>query len=517
LRSIGLRAKVGLFVGCLVVVIIAINAVITLRTERHERERQLLEQGKLFARLTVTDVVRAYGSTPRVPGGTGQAGLSFRMERFFRDYPDLVRLTILSEGGRVLYDSAAAGSDEGKVVHTNEQELIDRLSTTSMDVREAVGKDGERLMDILVPVGESGPQFIKVRYLISYQSMEKRLADIRHEFLLLAGFFILAGILVASVFSARLTSPVLKLKEGAGEIARGNMDHEVETSGTDEIAELGRSFNLMARSLKEHRLSLERANRNLILANEELHRLQKELIRSERMAAVGQLAAGLSHEIDNPIGIILGFAELMYEDFPEEDPRREDLATIIQESRRCKRIVRGLLDFSRPPALGVVPTDVNEVVSDTVQSAVSQRMFKNITVELSLADGMPRIPADPDRLRQVFMNLLINAAQAMPDGGRVEVITGFELDARAVTVVFEDDGPGIPPGDIDRIFEPFYTTKRPGEGTGLGLAICQRLLEEQGGTIGAESGPEKGARFTVTLPSNKPYGPGDEPDASENA
>jgi len=517
LRSIGLRAKVGLFVGCLVVAIIAINAVITLRTERYERERQLLEQGKLFARLTVTDVARAYGSTPRVPGGSGEAGLSFRMERFFRDYPDLVRLTILSEGGRILYDSVSGGPEEGKVVHTHDPELISRLSVSSMDVRESVGEGGERLMDILVPVGESGPQFIKVRYLISYRSMEKRLADIRDEFLLLAGFFILAGIVVASVFSARLTSPVLKLKEGAGEIARGNLDHEVEASGSDEIAELGRSFNLMARSLKEHRLSLERANRNLISANEELQRLQKELIRSERMAAVGQLAAGLSHEIDNPIGIILGFAELMYEDFPEGDPRREDLATIIEESRRCKRIVRGLLDFSRPPALGVVPTDVNDVVSDTVQAAISQRMFKGITVELSLADSMPRIPADPDRLRQVFMNLLLNAAQAMPEGGRVDVLTDYDKNVSAVRVVLADNGPGIPPEDIDRVFEPFFTTKRPGEGTGLGLAICQRLLEEQGGTIGVESRQGEGARFTVTLPLGRERGRADAPESSGNA
>lgn len=505
MKNLGLRAKVALFTSCLIVGIIAVNAVITLRTERHERERQLLEQGKLFARLTVTDVARSYGSMSRQAGGYAGSDLSARMERFFRYYPDLVRLTILSEGGRVLYDSAAR-RDAATPLHTGDPELKRRLLLPAMDVREAAGEDGVRLMDILMPVSESGPHFIKVRYIVSYSSMEKRLADIRTEFLLLAGFFIVTGIIAAGVFSGRLTRPVLDLKDGAVEIARGNLDHEVEIKGSDEIAELGRSFNYMARSLKEHRTSLELANRNLMAANEELHQLQKELIRSERMAAVGQLAAGLSHEIDNPIGIILGFAELMADDLPDGDPRREDLNTIIEESRRCKRIVRGLLDFSRPPALGVAPTDINRVLADTVEAAGSQRVFKGVAILLSLSDGLPQMQADPDRLRQVFMNLLLNAAQAMPGGGRVELRSSYDAGKHAVRVEFKDTGPGIPPEDIDRIFEPFFTTKRPGEGTGLGLAICVRLLEEQGGNIEVESRPGDGARFTVTLPAGSPDG-----------
>jgi signal transduction histidine kinase len=345
--------------------------------------------------------------------------------------------------------------------------------------------------------------------------MDKRLADIRFEFMLLAGFFIVGGILAAGLFSARLTSPILGLKEVAGEIARGNLEQVVDVSGTDEIAELGNSFNMMALSLKEHRRSLELANRNLISANEELRHLQDELIRSERMAAVGQLAAGLSHEIDNPIGIILGFAELLAADMPEDDPRREDLQTIIDESRRCKRIVRGLLDFSRPPVLGVVPTDVNDVVRATLGAAESQRLFKGVTVRTELADGMPALTADPDRLRQVFMNLLINAAQAMDGEGSIDVVTGYDPETGVVGITFADTGPGIKDTDLDRVFEPFFTTKRPGEGTGLGLAICKRLLEEQGGTITVESEPGHGAFFTVTLPVAGRPGP--KPDWAENA
>lgn len=499
MKNIGLRAKVALFVSVLVVAIITINAAITLRTERHERERQLLEQGMLFASLTVTDVARTFGSLPMGMYGKDAGMLSTRMERFFNYYPDLTRLMLLAEDGRVLFDSGA-GQAGRPVFHTDDKELIKRLKLAVMDVKSITGEDGGKYMDIVTPVTSGGPQFIKARYIISYRSMDNRLADIRSEFMLLAGFFIVAGILAAGLFSARLTSPILGLKDVAGEIARGNLEQVVDVSGTDEIAELGKSFNTMALSLKEHRRSLELANRNLISANEELRHLQDELIRSERMAAVGQLAAGLSHEIDNPIGIILGFAELLAADMPEDDPRREDLQTIIDESRRCKRIVRGLLDFSRPPVLGVVPTDVNEVVRATVGAAESQRLFKGVTVRTELADGTPALTADPDRLRQVFMNLLINAAQAMDGEGSIDVATGYDPETGVVGITFADTGPGIKDADMENVFEPFFTTKRPGEGTGLGLAICKRLLEEQGGTITATNRADGGAVFSVSLP-----------------
>jgi two-component system NtrC family sensor kinase len=502
MRNIGLRAKVIISVSCLVVAIIAINAVITLRAERNEREMALMEQGRLFARLTATDVVRSYGSLSWSPGGPDRTVFEQQMSKFFRYYPDLAGLSIISEGGLVLYDSAARPAPGAGPRRTQDEELIRRLSLKDMDARQFTGKDGQKYIDILAPVTESGgPQFLKVRYIISYRSLEERLAEIRQEFLLLAGFFVLIGILAATVFSAKLIGPILTLKDGAGEIARGNLDLTVEIKGNDEIGELGRSFNRMALSLKEHRRDIEEANKSLLAANEELRLLQKELIRSERMAAVGELAAGLSHEIDNPIGVILGFAELMLEDLPPDDPRREDLVTILEESRRCKRIVRGLLDFSRPPALGVVPTDVGEALRRTADAARSQRLFKKVRITLDITRDAPEVMADPDRLRQVFMNLMLNAAQSMPEGGEIVVRSGFDWAEGAMKVSFTDTGPGISPENIPKIFDPFFTTKRPGEGTGLGLAICERLLEEQGGRIEVESELGKGSTFTVTLPA----------------
>jgi len=504
LKIIGLRAKVALFVSCLVVAVITINAAITIRTERDERERQLRDRGRFFARLTATDVVRTYGSFPMGMGGRDAGESDQRMAKFFSYYPDLTRLMVMSDSGQVLYDSGGGGASQAGPRHTEDKALLERLKSPEIDLMETSGPDGEKLMDIIAPVTEGGgPQFIKVRYIISYRSMEERLAAIRREFMLLAGFFIAAGVIAAAVFSAKLTRPILRLKEGAGVIARGNLDLTVPVAGTDEIGELGRSFNSMAKSLREHRRDLEEANRSLLSANEELKELQGELVRSERMAAVGQLAAGLSHEIDNPIGVILGFAELLLEDIPEGDPRREDLITILEESKRCKRIVRGLLDFSRPPVLGVVTTDINEVVVNTAEAARSQRTFRDARITLELADGLPSLQADPDRLRQVFMNLLLNAVQAMPEGGDITVGTAIDEGGR-VKVTFRDTGIGVGPEDMPRIFDPFFSTKRPGEGTGLGLAICRRLIEEQGGAIEAMSEPGKGSVFTVSLPVGGP-------------
>ncbi len=497
--KVGLRAKVIIFVSLLVIAVISINAAITIRTERKERERQLFEQGRLFARLTATDVARSYGSLSW--GGAGSLGTpDMQVAKFFSYYPDLSRLSIISQSGLVLYDSGSGRPGPGQERLTD-PDLIKRLNSPEMDVRQFTGPDGQSYMDILAPVTETGgPQFLKVRYIISFRSLEERLSAIREEFLLLAGFFIAVGIIGATLFSTRLTMPILKLKDGAGEIAKGNLEHLVEVSAKDEIGELGRSFNRMALSLKEHRKELEEANLSLKSRNDELKELHKELIRSERMAAVGELAAGLSHEIDNPIGVILGFAELLLEDMPADDPRREDLVTILEESKRCKRIVRGLLDFSRPPVLGVVPTQVNEVIRRTVHAARSQRIFKAVEVALDLSPEIPEIAADPDRLRQVFMNLLLNAVQAMPEGGKIVVSTGYDKDGGLIKASFADTGTGIPQEDQEKVFEPFFTTKRPGEGTGLGLAICARLLEEHGGTVEVQSEPGKGSVFTVTLP-----------------
>ncbi len=493
----GLRTKVITFASCLVVAIIGINAAVMLHTEKTDSKKQLEEQGKLFAKLTATEVVHTYGSLSWESGG--KQDVRTQMLKFFRYYPDLVRLTIISQSGLILWDSGGAPGHTPVV----DEALLKRLPSNGIDTEKYYGPDGEEYMDILAPAAENGgPQFLKVRYIISYRSLKQRLVGIRKQFLLLTVIFMFVGVFTAAAFAAKLINPILALKESARAIEGGDLDQAVELDREDELGELGRSFNSMAGALKGHRRDLEEANRNLLAANEELRLLQTELVRSERMAAVGQLAAGLSHEIDNPIGVIMGFAELLLEDTPPEDPRREDLARILDESRRCKRIVRGLLDFSRPPALGVVPTDLAEALGQTVEAAKTQRLFRDVRINLD-SSPVPKVMADPDRLRQVFMNLMINSAQAMPDGGNIDIKLRHEEAAGEVRISFCDSGPGISPENMERIFEPFYTTKRPGEGTGLGLPICVRLLEEHGGRVWVESASGKGATFTVSLPDGQ--------------
>jgi two-component system NtrC family sensor kinase len=215
------------------------------------------------------------------------------------------------------------------------------------------------------------------------------------------------------------------------------------------------------------------------------------------------LAAGISHEISNPLGVILGIASLAQKRVDPESPLREDLRTIELETARCEKIIGGLLDFAKYHEMVIVETDVNTVLDETLAMIRYQSQFKKIRVRTRLATDMPSVQADPNRLKQVFMNLFLNAAHAMPEGGDLTVATALDAgsSAPAVVVRFVDSGKGIAPEDLGRIFEPFFTTGKGSSGTGLGLSISHRIVQQHGGRIDVESAPGKGAVFQVRLPT----------------
>jgi signal transduction histidine kinase len=206
----------------------------------------------------------------------------------------------------------------------------------------------------------------------------------------------------------------------------------------------------------------------------------------------------VSHEIDNPVGIILGYAELLYEDLPEGDPRREDVRAIIEECKRCKRITGGLLGFARTASGPVAAIDLAALAEQTLASLRPQKLFREVELRLQAASPLPQLVGDADQLRQVLVNLLLNAAQAMAGRGRLTVTLRREGEQAVLEVA--DSGPGVPPELRERIFEPFFSTKRSGEGTGLGLAICRKLVEDHGGRLTVAEGAAGGARFRIELP-----------------
>jgi PAS domain S-box-containing protein len=229
-------------------------------------------------------------------------------------------------------------------------------------------------------------------------------------------------------------------------------------------------------------------------------KLEQQIIQSERLAAMGQMIGGFAHELNNPLTAILGMSELLREGEATES-RVKQLNMLHQQARRATEIVQNLMYFSRPPAPGKTPVNLSELVERTLHLHAYSLRKSNITVDFLTEEGLPQITADPHQLMQVFLNLMLNAEQAIRearDKGTLRIRLR-KMDG-SLQVTFEDDGPGIAPEILPNIFDPFYTTRRPGRGTGLGLSICKAVMKEHAGNIEAASAPSGGAIFTVTLP-----------------
>src|ERR1700733_7832054 len=229
-------------------------------------------------------------------------------------------------------------------------------------------------------------------------------------------------------------------------------------------------------------------------------KLEQQIIQSERLAAMGQMIAGFAHELNNPLTSILGMSELLQEGEAPESVRKQ-MVTVQQQARRAAEIVQNLMYFSRPPAPGKSPTDLGELVQRTLHLHAYSLRKNNITVDFLKVSSLPAVSGDAHQLMQVFLNLVLNSEQAMRevrDHGTLRI--RISQDEKSLSVIFQDDGPGISPEILPNIFDPFYTTKRPGRGTGLGLSICKAIIREHNGNVEAASGPGGGAVFTVTLP-----------------
>ncbi|MBN1580782.1 MAG: response regulator [Anaerolineae bacterium] len=230
----------------------------------------------------------------------------------------------------------------------------------------------------------------------------------------------------------------------------------------------------------------------------ELRETQRQLVQSEKLASIGQLAAGVAHEINNPIGVMLGFAQVLLKRVQDDDPMHRPLSIIEREGLRCKGIVQSLLNFSHQSNYKPARVNINDVVDASLDLVKPQANGPNIKIAKEYASNLPEVVADSNQLQQVFVNILINAHQVLSDGGEIHIKT-HQVDQQ-VHVVFIDTGPGIPEENLSRVFDPFFTTKEVGEGTGLGLYVSYGIVEQHGGLIEAESDGKNGATFTVRLP-----------------
>lgn len=330
---------------------------------------------------------------------------------------------------------------------------------------------------------------LKFHGLAAMTTVPKSMADITAQDLARALVWVSLGAfsvcaIVSLLWARRLTRPIHILSEAAREVASGNFNVRVNVKGRDEVGLLADSFNGMTSELEAREAGLKSAH--------------AALIQSEKMAAFGQLGAGIAHEIKNPLAGILGYAQLALRKVDAESPVIHALEVIEKETRRCRTIVDNLMRFARQEKTEFSHVHLNRVVEDALAIVDHQMSLNRVRIEKTLAETLPAIRGNANQLQQVLINLMINAQQAMPEGGAIRVLT-YALDHQ-ITVAVSDTGEGMPPEIQQKIFEPFFTTKPVGQGTGLGLSVSYGIIKEHGGIMQLKSGRGEGTTFTLQFP-----------------
>lgn len=355
------------------------------------------------------------------------------------------------------------------------------------------------------PINNINDQIIGILYV---GMLEKPYLDTTNRVMITFTFMALLCVvllLVILYFSTnRIIEPLHKMVIATEKIAKGDLSHKVKVASKDEIGLLAASFNRMTTDLQAANEKLIEWGKTLEKKVEERTRelinMQAHLIQSEKLASLGKLAAGIAHEINNPLGGVLIYSHLILEDTSKDSPHYENLKKIVKETSRCKDIVKGLLEFARPKEPEMSLVDINDLVNKSLYIIEGQALFQNIKIVRQFSNNIPKTVADNSQLQQVFMNIIMNAAEAMGESGTLTLKTSLNGKGKYISIDFMDTGHGILEKDMKQLFEPFFTTKEVGKGTGLGLAISYSIIQKHGGTIDVKSKPDEGAIFTVRLP-----------------
>lgn len=374
-----------------------------------------------------------------------------------------------SEGRRAVGTRLAA--DVGEVVLKAGQEYVGTAFVVN-----------ENYITRYEPLRDHAGEIIGILYVGARQSAFFRLLDeVGRSITLTAIVMVLFTFLLATPVTRVITDPLKNLREMAQvskRVAQGETDVRLPVSYGGEVGQVATEFNAML---------------------DTLHATREQLVHSENLASLGQLAAGVAHELNNPLGTILLYAESAQRECAEDDPHCADLAVIVKETKRCKRIVADLLNFSRQHQVIAQPTDINALLQELVEMAPRRIKTVSIPIVTEFEPGLPIIDADTAQLRQVFLNIMTNAVEAMPEGGTLTVRTR-KGPAQMITVEIEDTGFGIPHENLGKLFTPFFTTKPIGKGTGLGLAISYGIIKMHRGQINVKSQVSQGTTFIISLP-----------------
>lgn len=371
------------------------------------------------------------------------------------------------------------------------------LSKIDYDFHRIPGFGGAASVLVSVPV------FHRQQFAGSLQ-VRFSLADVRRQVASAQKLVILYALLYGTVLvsagvyllSRNVVHPVRQLMASTRQVAGGDLEQTLPLTGPSEISDLAGSFNTMVAALKESRLQSEEAIATLHEANMELLQAHQELLRSERMASVGHLAAGMAHEIGNPLGAVIGYLEILRGDLVP-GPEKDLAERALTETGRIDRLVRDLLDYAAPSPTDTELIDPAVVLREARDILVQQGAFAALSLTDELPSQLPKTSIAGHKLLQVFVNLLLNARDACGSGGTIGIAGGSEPGW--VWLSISDTGAGMSREIASHIFDPFYTTKAPGSGRGLGLSVCHRVVSEAGGVIAVQSEPGRGSSFTVRL------------------
>lgn len=302
-----------------------------------------------------------------------------------------------------------------------------------------------------------------------------------------------------------ICDPIQGLLEQTQALSEGDLSARVKNLSNDELGELGQSFNTMAENLAQAQIELKEWGNTLEHKVEErtaeMQGIQDQLLRSAKLASMGELVAGVAHEINNPLTGILMFASISAKtpDLPQQV--KDNLDLIVSETGRCAKIVRGLLEFARESIPEKKKDSINRIIKHTLELVSQQIIFQDVDIRCSCGKNFPDLEIDADQLQQVFLNMFINAGQAMPNGGILSITTELVEEQNAIRIVVEDTGTGISQENLERIFDPFFSTKSQ-KGFGLGLSVSYGIIRNHGGSVDVQSEEGKGTRFTIYLPLN---------------
>ncbi len=455
---------------------------------------------------------------------------------------DITYALICASDGRVL---AEIGVDKFAAVRDNLAHTEDEPDGGKYRQRQYFDHEGTEYIEIRYPVQTRKQQLSRENLgsVFDYQARDYgsdteiigevclglTMANLREEInrsqsaaILLTLMVVFSAIIIMTAFVRVIVHPIKTLVEVTDQISKGDLSKTVDINRRDEIGLLAESFNRMIESLKKSQQEIEEYNRNLeqkiIERTHELEDAQTQLIQSEKLAGIGQLAAGVAHELNNPLGGILGYAQFTLEKMEKKEiatltPKdyesfKRYLRDIETQTRRCKTIVQNLLKFSRSSSkVEFHDTDVNQVMEETMTFIEHQLVMNQISLKKDLDKNIPIIQGNPGQLQQVFTNMIINALHASPSGTTITIMTRYlpplgEFPG-AIEIYIADQGMGISEENLKKIFEPFFTTKEVGKGTGLGLSVSYGIIKDHGGEIKVKSKVGEGTTFAIIIPLEK--------------